>query len=65
VLIFDGGRVNPGDMRLEGLGELKESNDVVGIQTCDITKYTIAPEPTALPVLDMDPGTVKCGRDDS
>jgi hypothetical protein len=36
-------------MRLEGLGKLKKSNDLIGNQTCELPACSIASQPTTLP----------------
>jgi hypothetical protein len=36
-------------VRLEGLGQLKKSNDLIGIWTRDLPACSIAPQPTTLP----------------
>jgi hypothetical protein len=36
-------------VRLEGLGELEKSNDLIGNVTCDFPACSIVPQPTALP----------------
>jgi hypothetical protein len=38
-------------VRLEGLGTLKKkSNDPIGTQTCNLSVYSILPQPTTLPL---------------
>jgi hypothetical protein len=49
VLISVRGRVNPkAIVLLEELGELKNSNDLLGIRTRDFSAYSIAPQLTTL-----------------
>jgi hypothetical protein len=36
-------------VRLEGLGQLKNSKDVIGIQNRDLPACSIVPQPTTLP----------------
>jgi hypothetical protein len=36
-------------VRLEGLGQLKKSNDLIGIRYCDLPACSIVPQPTTLP----------------
>jgi hypothetical protein len=36
-------------VRLEGLGQLKKSNDLIGNRTRHLLAYSIMPEPTMLP----------------
>jgi hypothetical protein len=36
-------------MRLEGLGKLKKSNDLIGIRTRDLPACSVVPQPTTLP----------------
>jgi hypothetical protein len=35
-------------VRLEGLGKLKKSNDLIGNQTHDLPAFSIVPQPTVL-----------------
>jgi hypothetical protein len=37
-------------VRLEGLGQLKKSNDLIGIRTRDLPSWSIVPQPTTLMV---------------
>jgi hypothetical protein len=37
-------------MRLEGLGKLKKSNDLIGIRTRDLPACSVVPQPTTLPL---------------
>jgi hypothetical protein len=41
-------------VRLEGLGELKKSNDLIGTRTCDLPASSIVPQPTWLPHFPQD-----------
>jgi hypothetical protein len=36
-------------VRLEGLGQLKKSNDLIGNRTSDLPACSIVPQPTTLP----------------
>jgi hypothetical protein len=36
-------------VRLEGLGQLKKSNDLIGYRTRDLQACSIVPQPTTLP----------------
>jgi hypothetical protein len=38
-------------VRLEGLGELKKSNDLIGNRICDLLACSIVPQPITLPHL--------------
>jgi hypothetical protein len=50
LLISVRGRVDArAIVRLEGLGKLKKSNNVLGNRTCDLPACSIVPQPTTLP----------------
>jgi hypothetical protein len=54
VLICVWGWVDPrAIMRLEGLGQLKKSSDLIGIRNRDLTACSIMPQPTTLPRVDI------------
>jgi hypothetical protein len=36
-------------LHLEGLGQLKKSNDLMGNKTCDLLAWSTVPQPTTLP----------------
>jgi hypothetical protein len=36
-------------MQLEGLGQLKKSNDIIANRTCNLAAYSTAPQQTTLP----------------
>jgi hypothetical protein len=36
-------------VRLEGLGQLKKSSDLIGNRTRDFPAYSVVPQPTTLP----------------
>jgi hypothetical protein len=49
LLIFVTGWVDPrAIVRLEGLGKLKKSSDLMGNRTCDLPACSIVPQPTTL-----------------
>jgi hypothetical protein len=49
VLVYVRGRVDPtAIVRLEGLGQLKRSNDLIGKRTRDLQACSIVPQPTTL-----------------
>jgi hypothetical protein len=51
VLIFGRGWVKPrAIVQLEGLDQLKKSNDLIGKQTHNLLACTIVPQPTTLPL---------------
>jgi hypothetical protein len=36
-------------VRLEGLGKLRKSNNLIGNRTLDLLTYSLVPQPTTLP----------------
>jgi hypothetical protein len=44
-------------VRLEGLGELKKYDDLIGNRTRDHPAYSIVPQPTTLPRVDQKLGS--------
>jgi hypothetical protein len=49
-------------MRLEGLCEMKKSNDLIGNHTSDLTACNIVSQPTTIPLAPLEYETIEESR---